>query len=123
MAKSEGNLKKGKKADAGFEWILWGVLLAVIKLVYSFFPFSNVIDFFLFAIVGAFIQKNYKNKGLPMILAVLPGMVVISYFLFVLGWENISKGVGTAWLISFLILPVSALLGGFLQERKEKKKM
>lgn len=111
-------IKKVEDPKYSYLWIFWGILFSLIKLAYTFFAFFYVLDVILFILVGSFIQRRYVLRKKERILfAVLPSMVLILFFLYKLGMENIYSGAGAGWLISFFLIPFSALLGSYLQSR------
>lgn len=111
-------IKKVEDPKYSYLWIFWGILFSLIKLAYTFFAFFYVLDVILFILVGSFIERRYVlRKKERIVFAVLPSMILILFFLYKLGLENIYSAVGAGWLISFFLIPFSALLGSYLQSR------
>lgn len=96
-----------------------GVVLAFVKLVYSFFPLFNVIDLLVFG-VGAFllVRRFAVSFFVAALILSLPATAMSLYFVSGLGMERISSGVGTGWLVSAIAIPISALIGSWFGARR-----
>ena len=96
-----------------------GLLLGAVKLVYSFFPFFNITDLFVFG-VGAFllVRRFPVNFLVATLILCLPATAMSLYFVSGLGMERISSGVGTGWLVSAITIPISALIGSWFGARR-----
>lgn len=111
-------VKKSEDPKYSYLWIFWGIIFALIELVYTFFPFFYVLDVILFLLVGSYVQRKYIVRKRERILyGVLPSMILILFFLYRLGKENLLGDEGAGWLISFFLIPFSAILGSYLQRR------
>jgi len=103
-----------------------GLFLLGLKLVYSFFPYFNVTDVVVFALVGGASAHFNPDCGKSSALAAsLPATLLCLAIVWRLGLSNLSTGVGTGWLISAFLIPASALggavLGEYLQRRSRSK--
>jgi hypothetical protein len=95
-----------------------GVLLAPLKLVYSFLPAFNVLDLVVFGGLAAFLTHRSAGEWwvVPLLLAT-PSLVLVAWILQNLSWGELRAGVGTGWLISFILIPGAAFGGVYLRRR------
>lgn len=104
---------------AGLLWLLLGMILGLLKLLYSFLPLFNILDVVVFGLVGGLVARRYGSPAyLPLLAAILPAMMVTSWALFNLSWSELLDGIGTGWLLSALLIPSSAIIGGRVAGRK-----
>ena len=95
--------------------LLVGLAVAASKIVYSFFPLFNLTDVIVFGAIGAVLGYVARSSSLLTSLGLaLPAMVLSGYFVARLGGENVMSGVGTGWLVSMIVIPISAIAGVFL---------
>jgi hypothetical protein len=92
-----------------------GLLLAPVKLLYSFFPFFNVVDLAAFGLLGAALARRSDRWALTAILISLPSVILAAYFVTRLGLGQLRQGIGIGWLISLFAMPMAALLGAYLR--------
>lgn len=104
--------------DRLLQVLTWGLALVVFKLVYTFFDYYNVIDFVVFCSAGFIINKKLSiNKWLHVVPVGLPSMVICLIFLYTIGYDELSKGVGTGYLISLIVIPTATLTGYFASKK------
>jgi hypothetical protein len=72
-----------------------GVLVAVVKMIYSFFPYFNFLDFIVFFIAGYAVGKITTDRVLIGMSIALPAWFLCLFFVLRLGYSNIMQGVGT----------------------------
>ncbi len=95
--------------------LLVGCGLLAAKVVYSFFPYFNLVDIIVFATVGVALGILHKTSSLLTgIVLAIPTMILCGYFVQRLGTENIMSGIGTGWLLSILLVPLSAIAGVYV---------
>lgn len=109
---------KRRELYASAPWILYGAILGLLKLVYSFLPLFNLIDVIIFGLTGGFIRHRYRSGYyLRIVLAVLPPLIITGWILSNLGLDDVASGVGTGWAASALLIPSSAVVGKLLGAR------
>jgi hypothetical protein len=95
-----------------------GLLIAPVKLVYSFLPFFNFTDVGVFGVLaglfGYFRPAKSWRWGLWLS---IPTILLCLAFVRLLGSDNLLKGVGTGWAISVLVIPLAACLGSYFGAR------
>lgn len=95
-----------------------GLLLAIIKLIYSFFYFTNILDFIVFLtggiVLGRLVPSNQRTLGL---LLALPAFLLCLFFVINLGYASILNGVGTSYAISLLVVPLATGIGLFINAK------
>lgn len=91
---------------------LLGLLLAPLKLIYSFFPFFNILDIVIFLgigyVLGGKVSEDRWQWGL---LLAFPAFALSAFFVTRLGIDSIVSGVGTGWAISSVLLPGASCVG------------
>ena len=110
--------------DKGFAIALGtGVLLAPIKLIYSFFPLFNLIDLAVFGLTGRYFGKRWPTAWWSTsLLLSLPALALVGAILRNLGRAELLAGVGTGWAISVLLVPGAALGGAYVGRRVTRMK-
>ena len=97
----------------------FGLILAVVKIVYIFFDFYNILDFVVFLtagiILGGKVPSNRKALGL---LLSLPAFVLCLFFVIRLGYTSIISGVGTSFAVSLVVIPVATIIGVFINSKR-----
>lgn len=119
MEKEKTTPGESREVSSGaYYWILWGIFLGVLKLAWSFFPFFNLVDMLVFGSIGAFISRRYESgKMLRLLFSVLPSLILISAIIINLGLNKVLEGIGIGWALSLIIIPGSAFLGSYLQDK------
>jgi hypothetical protein len=92
-----------------------GVVLAVVKLVYSFLPLFNVLDVVAFGGVGMLLGRWRRGTWwLRGILLAIPALVLSLLFCARLGSYQLRAGIGVGWAVSAVVVPLAALVGAYL---------
>jgi hypothetical protein len=95
--------------------VVSGLLIAPVKLVYSFFPFFNLTDVVVFGVLGGLFGYFRPAKSWRWGLWLsIPTVLLCLAFVRRLGSANLLKGIGTGWAISVLMIPLAACLGSYL---------
>jgi Kef-type K+ transport system membrane component KefB len=101
-----------------FLMLTYGVILVVAKIVYLFFDMYNIVDFIVFLaagmIVGKRLPSNQKAMGL---LVCLPASALCVFFVLNLGYTSIVNGIGTAYAVSLIVMPVACSIGIYISAR------
>jgi hypothetical protein len=98
-----------------------GLLIAPVKLVYSFFPFFNVTDVLVFGVLGVLFGYLRPAKSWQWGLWLsIPTILLCLAFVRRLGSVNVLQGIGTGWAVSVLVIPLAACLGSYLGARLAK---
>jgi hypothetical protein len=96
-----------------------GILAAVLRFFYMFFPLMNLLDVMVFGIAGYGMGRSSPTSKWPAsILLVLPTMLLISFWLSLLGADKLRDGVGVGHLYGAVLIPLAAGLGLFLAGRQ-----
>lgn len=110
---------KSNTSDIVFQLLGFGVVLAVIKLVYLFFDAYNILDFIVFLaagiILGGKIPSNRRVLGL---LLSLPAFALCLFFVINLGYSSIVNGVGTSYAVSLIVIPLATSIGIFINTKR-----
>lgn len=102
-------------------WLFWGFLLGLLKMLYSFFPLFNITDVIVFGLAGYTIGRLYFSKLYHRLLpAILPSLILTGWILFNLSLDELNQGTGSGWLISFIVIPASAMVGKILGSSKKR---
>lgn len=111
-----------------FQLLVFGGILAAIKLVYLFFDFYNILDLVVFLAAGMTLGgKAPSNRRWLGLLLALPAFALCLLIVINLGYSSIVNGVGTSYAVSLIVIPVSTSIGIFinvkrgLRRRVEKK--
>lgn len=111
-----------KSSEISLEIVAFGILLAGVKLIYSFFDAYNVLDLvvFLFAgiILGARVPSDRRPLGL---LLALPSFVLCLVFTLKNGFSSIMEGVGTSYAISLVLIPLATGIGLWINSNRNRK--
>jgi hypothetical protein len=100
-----------------------GLLLAMAKLIYSFFDFYNILDIVVFLIAGFIIGGKIPSNQWPLgLLLTLPTIALCLFFVINLGYSSIVKGVGTAYAVSLIVIPLAAGIGLFIRSKRTIRK-
>lgn len=91
----------------------------IVRLVYFFFPGFNVMDVLVFgALASGFAYMRPRRWWLSTIILIVPVMLFVGSILINLGVDNLRSGVGTGHLLSAILIPLAAALGGFVTARR-----
>ena len=98
--------------------ILAALLIAPVKLVYSFFPFFNLTDVVVFGVLGGLFGYLRPAKSWRWGLWLsIPTILLCLAFVRRLGSVNLLQGMGTGWAVSAFIIPLAGCLGSYLGAR------
>ena len=101
----------------------FGFMLAAFKFVYLFFDPYGILDVVVFLtagiILGPRVPVNRKALGL---LLSLPAFSLCLFFVWSVGLTSIRNGIGTAFAISLIVIPVATVVGVFIGARRVKEK-
>ncbi|HSN47449.1 MAG TPA: hypothetical protein VLR29_01690, partial [Flavobacterium sp.] len=90
----------------------YGMALAGIKLIYSFFDFTTVLDFIVFIIAGFVIGRMVAEKTWVLTIGLaFPTFLLCVFFLIQIGYQPLSNGVGTSYAWSLLVVPIATCVG------------
>jgi hypothetical protein len=96
-----------------------GVLLVPLKFIYSFFPLFNLVDIALFGLVGRYFGKRWPTAWwTTALLLSLPSLGLVAWILRNLSVSDLLAGVGTGWAASGLLVPVAAIGGAYVGQRR-----
>ncbi len=99
-----------------------GLLLAFLKIIYLFFPLFNITDILVFFGTGYLLGKNVAGgHWLWGLVLAIPCLILDSSFVYKQGYSNIVSGIGTGFLISLFLVPISACLGIARSVRKDHR--
>lgn len=99
-----------------------GFLLALFKMLYLFIDYYNVLDLVVFCIAGYFFSRKLPPNRLGFTLLVaLPAFALCLYIAIGLGYSSIVQGIGTAYAVSLILIPVATLVGIFIRFKRMQK--
>ncbi|MEJ7695033.1 hypothetical protein [Daejeonella sp.] len=97
-----------------------GFVLALIKVVYLIFDFYNVLDLVIWSFAGyAFGLKVPRQNIAPG----LPTFAICLFFVLKLGYSPLLQGVGTAYAISLIAIPLATLIGIIIRQKRSEKRV
>ena len=101
--------------------LVFGLILAVVKMVYMFFDFYNVMDAIVFLAAGLVIGGKVPadRKALGLLLA-LPAFTLCLLFVIKNGYTSIVNGIGTAFAVSLILIPVATMIGVFIHAKRKR---
>ncbi len=114
---------KPKVSESIIQIFAYGLILAGIKLVYSFFTFFYLLDFTVFLVAGYLLGFKIPlgQRYLGLFLA-LPAFALSLFFVMQNGLTSISMGIGTSHAISLAVIPIATGLGILVNKRGPKTK-
>lgn len=96
-------------------WILAliiGLLLVPVRLIVAFFPLFNVTELILFGGVCLLLAWTFRATSWVWALLVAgPSCLLVLRMLRLLGFDNLSRGIGTGHVLSLILIPLAACLG------------
>lgn len=99
--------------------LAFGLILAVVKFVYIFFDFYNVLDFVVFLAAGIILGgKVPSNRWALGLLLSLPAFALCLFFVINLGYSSIVNGVGTSFAVSLIVIPMATSIGIFIKTKR-----
>ena len=99
--------------------LAFGFLLAFFKIVYLFFDFYNILDFVVFLTAGFLLGgKVPPNRWALGLLLSLPAFTLCLLIVIKLGYTSIVNGIGTAYLVSLIVIPVATSIGIFINAKR-----
>lgn len=105
--------------ESKFQLLIYGLLLAGIKLVYLFFDPYGVLDLPVFLtagfLLGGKVPSNQRFWGL---LLALPTVLLCLFFVMKNGYSSILSGMGTSFAISLVLVPLATGLGLWVRKRR-----
>ncbi|ULQ53375.1 hypothetical protein [Flavihumibacter fluvii] len=97
----------------------FGLILAVIKLVFIFFDFYNILDFVVFLAAGIIFGGKVPSNRLALgLLLSLPAFALCLLFVINLGYSSIVNGIGTSYAVSLIVIPVATCIGVFINAKR-----
>ncbi len=96
------------KIPSLFITIALALVLAILKVTYSFFPLFNLTDVAIFFLAGMLMKRHRVAYSY---VTVIPALFVSLFFVFSLGADKLLRGEGTGWLVSTLLIPIAFYLG------------
>jgi hypothetical protein len=106
-----------------FQLLMYGMILAVAKLVYLFFDTYNIFDFVIFVAAGIMLGGKVPSKQrLIGLLLCLPAFTLCLFFVINLGYKSIVNGIGTSYAISLIVIPVATIIGLFINTKLALRK-
>jgi len=116
-------MNKSKSATAAILLAI-GFILALIKIIYLFFDFYNVLDLVIFSIAGfAFGLRVPPNSLALGLLLALPAFALCLFFVLRLGYSSIVQGVGTSYAISLIVIPLATFIGIIIRQKRSQKRV
>ncbi len=101
-----------------------GFMLALIKVIYLFFDFYNVLDLVIFSIAGfAFGLRVPPNSLALGLLLALPAFALCLSIVLNLGYSSIVQGVGTSYAISLIVIPLATFIGIIIRQKRSQKRV
>jgi peptidoglycan/LPS O-acetylase OafA/YrhL len=99
--------------------LAFGLMLAMIKLFYSFFDFYNILDVVVFLAAGIILGGKVPSKRWVLVLLLaLPAFTLCLLFVLRLGYSSIVNGVGTSFAVSLILIPVATSIGVFINAKR-----
>ena len=96
-----------------------GVGLAILKIVYLFFDFYNVLDLIVFLVAGFAIGKQLSSHRIAFgLLLSLPPFLLCLFIVIGLGYSSIAKGIGTAYAVSLIVIPLATCIGILISAKR-----
>jgi hypothetical protein len=101
-----------------------GLVAALLRIIYSFFPFSPVSDLIVFGVLGGVLCYFRPDRyWLWILLITAPTMLYVVSRVIKLGPESLSQGIGTFWATSLVLIPLAAVVSGFLGQKLGSRKV
>ncbi len=105
------------------QMLIYGLILAAIKLVYLFIDNYNILDFVVFLAAGILLGgKTPSSRWLSGLMLSLPAITLCLIFLIVNVYSSIVNGVGTSYVISIIIIPLATYIGVFINAKHAFRK-
>jgi hypothetical protein len=99
--------------------LAFGLILAIIKIVYLFFDPYNILDFIVFLAAGIMLGgKVPSNRRFLGLLLALPAFALCLFFVIRNGYSSIMHGIGTSYAISLIVIPVATSIGIFINAKR-----
>ena len=99
--------------------LAFGLILAVIKLIYLFFEPYNILDFIVFLAAGIMLGgKVPPNRRFLGLLLALPAFALCLFLVIRIGYSSIMNGVGTSYAISLIVIPVATSIGIYINAKR-----
>jgi hypothetical protein len=100
----------------------YGLALAGIKLIYSFFDINTILDIVVFLVAGFAIGRKVTENRWALIVGLsLPAFILCLLFVIRLGYQSIIDGVGNSYVISLVIIPIATAVGVLLASNFKQK--
>jgi hypothetical protein len=103
--------------------LITGLVLCIVKIIYSFFDPYNVLDFIFFFMAGFVISRKLAPLcwAWGLVLAT-PAFLLCSFFVVNNGFASVMQGIGTSYAISLVIIPLAACIGILTGSKFKKAK-
>ena len=98
-----------------------GVLVAVVKIIYSFFPYFNFLDFIVFFIAGYAVGKITTDRVLIGMSIALPAWFLCLFFVVRMGYSSIMQGVGIMLAVSLIVIPLATYIGILIGSKRASR--
>jgi hypothetical protein len=114
---------KPDTTGTAIQLLAFGLILAVVKLVYMFFEAYGILDVIVFLAAGFLLGGKVPpgKKALGLLLA-LPAFTLCLLFVIKNGYTSIINGIGTGFAISLMIIPVATMIGIFLNAKRTRSR-
>lgn len=108
-----------KNDESKFQLLIYGLLLAGIKLVYMFFDPFGILDLPVFLTAGFLLGgKVPSNQWFWGLLLALPTFFLCLLFVMKNGYSAFISGVGTSFAISLVLVPLATGLGLWIRKKR-----
>jgi hypothetical protein len=103
--------------------LILGVVAALARVVYFFFPFFNIMDVIVFGSIAAYVAYHRPHRWwLWVLIVITPTMVFVARTVSQSTIENLKQGIGTGHVLSALLIPIAAAISGVFAARIASRK-
>jgi len=101
--------------------LLFGLALALLKAIYLFLDFYNILDLVVFLSAGFVLGERIPSNRFAIgLLLSLPAFILCLLFVVNLGYSQIVDGVGTSFAVSLILIPLSTAIGIFAKHASKR---
>ena len=119
QTQTKNNCMNSNTGKVVIQMLAFGLILAVIKIVYLFFDPFNILDFIVFLaagyMLGGKVPANRRYLGLML---AVPTFALCLYFVVNNGYTSIMNGIGTSYAISLIVIPVATYIGVLIKAKR-----